>query len=339
MPEFCECPAVSRSFRRPPISAEDLEHHRRRNQSRRCEDGGIAAHCDLWLAARGRRSDPARRRSRWASMDLRCALSPASTEADMTDRDDSRAASSSSTTTTDTRYTLTLYLELEGYADIQIAEDGEQAIARLDKQDFDVVLLDVMMPKVDGYQVLIWLKDQRRLHDLPVIMIGAQRNDQRRTLHRTRCGRLPAQAFQSGAAEGAPRRLPGKEAAARPGERPPLPARAGAGGCPRSADEHAAAGVSPAGAAMLRWTYGASSIPRGKSAATSMISSLPGTNRPFLCRRRLRQSHARALSMARTKSLIRIATELMREREGVAASPAVTSSDASIASCARTTTI
>ena len=54
-----------------------------------------------------------------------------------------------------------------------IAEDGEQAIARLDKEDFDVVLLDVMMPKVDGYQALSWLKDQRRLHDLPVIMISA----------------------------------------------------------------------------------------------------------------------------------------------------------------------
>ena len=48
----------------------------------------------------------------------------------------------------DNRYTLVLYLELEGYSDIQIAEDGEQAIARLDKESFDVVLLDVMMPKV-----------------------------------------------------------------------------------------------------------------------------------------------------------------------------------------------
>ena len=73
----------------------------------------------------------------------------------------------------DNRYTLTLYLELEGYADIQVAEDGEQAIGRLDKESFDLVLLDVMMPKVDGYQVLSWLKDQRRLHDLPVIMISA----------------------------------------------------------------------------------------------------------------------------------------------------------------------
>ncbi len=41
-----------------------------------------------------------------------------------------------------------LHLQLEGYTDIQIAEDGEQAIARLDKEGFDVVLLDVMMPKV-----------------------------------------------------------------------------------------------------------------------------------------------------------------------------------------------
>lgn len=73
----------------------------------------------------------------------------------------------------DNRYTLTLYLELEGYADIAIAEDGEQAIAQLKVQDFDLVLLDVMMPKVDGYQVLTWLKGEKRLADLPVIMISA----------------------------------------------------------------------------------------------------------------------------------------------------------------------
>src|SRR5262252_3633846 len=36
-----------------------------------------------------------------------------------------------------------------------------------------LVLLDVMMPKVDGFQVLAWLKDQARLRDLPVIMISA----------------------------------------------------------------------------------------------------------------------------------------------------------------------
>lgn len=73
----------------------------------------------------------------------------------------------------DNRYTLTLYLELEGYADIAIAEDGEQAIAILKEREFDLVLLDVMMPNVDGYQVLSWMKGQKKFNDLPVIMISA----------------------------------------------------------------------------------------------------------------------------------------------------------------------
>src|SRR5262249_57612399 len=73
----------------------------------------------------------------------------------------------------DNRYTLTLYLDLEGYSNIENAHDGEQAIARLGTETFDLVLLDVMMPKVDGYQVLSWIKDQPRLRGLPVIMISA----------------------------------------------------------------------------------------------------------------------------------------------------------------------
>jgi phosphoserine phosphatase RsbU/P len=73
----------------------------------------------------------------------------------------------------DNRYTLTLYLDLEGYPNIESAHDGEEAITRLEASAFDLVLLDVMMPKVDGYQVLAWIKDQPRLRDLPVIMISA----------------------------------------------------------------------------------------------------------------------------------------------------------------------
>jgi phosphoserine phosphatase RsbU/P len=73
----------------------------------------------------------------------------------------------------DNRYTLTLYLDLEGYSKVETAQDGEEAIARLEVDGFDLVLLDVMMPKVDGYQVLTWIKGQARLRDLPVIMISA----------------------------------------------------------------------------------------------------------------------------------------------------------------------
>ena len=73
----------------------------------------------------------------------------------------------------DNRYTLIMRLEIEGYSNIAIAEDGEQALALLGSQDFDLVLLDVMMPKVDGYQVLQQLKAHGRLHNIPVIMISA----------------------------------------------------------------------------------------------------------------------------------------------------------------------
>jgi phosphoserine phosphatase RsbU/P len=73
----------------------------------------------------------------------------------------------------DNRYTLTLYLDLEGYTNIDAAQNGEEAIARLQADTFDIVLLDLQMPKVDGFQVLAWLKEQPRLRDLPVIMISA----------------------------------------------------------------------------------------------------------------------------------------------------------------------
>ncbi|HKF12013.1 MAG TPA: SpoIIE family protein phosphatase [Xanthobacteraceae bacterium] len=73
----------------------------------------------------------------------------------------------------DNLYTLKLHLDLEGYTEVETARDGEEAIGRLKTGAFDLVLLDVMMPRVDGFQVLTWLKDQARLRDLPVIMISA----------------------------------------------------------------------------------------------------------------------------------------------------------------------
>ena len=73
----------------------------------------------------------------------------------------------------DNLYMLTHYLGIEGYRNIEVAHDGEQALARLDDGPFDLMLLDVMMPKVDGYQVLKELKAQGRLHNIPVIMISA----------------------------------------------------------------------------------------------------------------------------------------------------------------------
>lgn len=50
-------------------------------------------------------------------------------------------------------------LEQEGY-DADIADDGDVAIAKLDASPFDVVLLDIRMPKVGGIEVLRHIRDR-----------------------------------------------------------------------------------------------------------------------------------------------------------------------------------
>ena len=56
---------------------------------------------------------------------------------------------------------------------VSTAVDGEKALQRLREQPFDLVLLDVMMPKLDGYGTLAGLKADEKLRAIPVIMISA----------------------------------------------------------------------------------------------------------------------------------------------------------------------
>ncbi len=56
---------------------------------------------------------------------------------------------------------------------VKLAENGKQALEMLRAEDFDLVLLDVMMPEMDGYQVLEHLHADDKLRGLPVIMISA----------------------------------------------------------------------------------------------------------------------------------------------------------------------
>jgi adenylate cyclase len=73
----------------------------------------------------------------------------------------------------DNRYTLTRRLEREGYADVATAENGRRALELLRTRPFDLVLLDVMMPELNGYEVLAALKADEQLRHIPVIMISA----------------------------------------------------------------------------------------------------------------------------------------------------------------------
>ncbi len=69
----------------------------------------------------------------------------------------------------DIRELLCTYLRNEGY-DIAWAEDGVAAIALFAKDRFDLVLLDIMIPKIDGYGVCEVIKKQS---DVPVLMLSA----------------------------------------------------------------------------------------------------------------------------------------------------------------------
>jgi class 3 adenylate cyclase/CheY-like chemotaxis protein len=54
-----------------------------------------------------------------------------------------------------------------------VAENGRQALDRIKEEPFDLVLLDIMMPEMDGYQVLEHLKSNNTLRDIPVIVLSA----------------------------------------------------------------------------------------------------------------------------------------------------------------------
>jgi two-component system cell cycle response regulator len=70
------------------------------------------------------------------------------------------------------RIMLSRYIAKLGYQ-ATLAENGRQALEKLQCEPFDLVLLDVEMPEMDGYEVLEHLRANPRLRDIPVIMISA----------------------------------------------------------------------------------------------------------------------------------------------------------------------
>jgi adenylate cyclase len=73
----------------------------------------------------------------------------------------------------DNRYTLQLLLESDGHERISSAAGGNEAIALIQKEKFSLVLLDLMMPDLNGDEVLKVIKSDPDKRDTPVIMISA----------------------------------------------------------------------------------------------------------------------------------------------------------------------
>jgi DNA-binding response OmpR family regulator len=60
--------------------------------------------------------------------------------------------------------------ELEGFR-IAIARDGEEGLRFAAKDPPDVILLDILLPKLDGFEVLSKLKEQEKTKHIPVVML------------------------------------------------------------------------------------------------------------------------------------------------------------------------
>lgn len=66
-----------------------------------------------------------------------------------------------------------LYLKRAGYQ-VQLVSDGQAALDALARQLPDLVILDLMLPKVDGFAIMRWLRDRS---DVPIIMLTSRREE------------------------------------------------------------------------------------------------------------------------------------------------------------------
>lgn len=72
--------------------------------------------------------------------------------------------------------TVRFSLELEGF-EILVAYNGEEALNQARKEHPDLILLDLMLPKLDGYKVCRLLKFDERYKHIPILMLTAKTQD------------------------------------------------------------------------------------------------------------------------------------------------------------------
>ncbi len=68
---------------------------------------------------------------------------------------------------------LQLYLKRDGY-DVHIAKDGESGLRKAIQEPYDLVLLDLMLPQMDGLEICRNLRSRPQTSDIPIIMLTAK---------------------------------------------------------------------------------------------------------------------------------------------------------------------
>ncbi|MCE5203712.1 MAG: response regulator [Actinomycetia bacterium] len=70
------------------------------------------------------------------------------------------------------RYLVTFLLEKSGY-EVVAAEDGEEAVVAVETHRPDLILMDVQLPKMDGYEATRHIKGDPRFKDIPLVALTA----------------------------------------------------------------------------------------------------------------------------------------------------------------------
>ena len=65
------------------------------------------------------------------------------------------------------------YLELSGF-EVQVANDGEKGLEKALNEDYDLYILDLMLPGIDGFDICRQIRDVK---NTPIIMVSAKKDD------------------------------------------------------------------------------------------------------------------------------------------------------------------
>ena len=77
----------------------------------------------------------------------------------------------------DNRYTLERSLKKDGYENISLAECGKEALDHVNKSKFDLILLDLMMPEMNGFEFLEVYRSEFEKQAPVVVITGADLNE------------------------------------------------------------------------------------------------------------------------------------------------------------------
>jgi DNA-binding response OmpR family regulator len=76
----------------------------------------------------------------------------------------------------------------EGGYEVEVAYNGNEGLAKINKAKPDLIVLDVMMPGTDGWEICSALKDSKETEDIPVIMLTAVGSSIKTTKYTRRAG-------------------------------------------------------------------------------------------------------------------------------------------------------